>query len=345
MTSRILNTGFHIEVTERYHNLIGDRWPVVIKPQPDELVSSWIHRLAIANGIAPLQLAFLLDLGGGMWSARLDLKLPIKLVDRLAMLTGLHSETILSMVVTEAAITSLMFPLRKQAGSNQSVWLQYCSFCLAGDGVPYFRRQWRQASRVSCFTHGHGLRDRCPACRTGIIAFSQTAVIPQHFCVRCDFDLRWAPRAQISRAARHLERAIEETLTVEKTNDRGTIGKLVQRVLQVPLLAGTTGAKTLTNLSTSARIRCFEQLSIQPRHWTQNDIKAAIADWRKMKLAGDGNQNIVPFPVNCLQRLECQKSPRSVLVDSDRVELFRSFWLIMQAGKRAKVRRRNTSNI
>ena len=38
-------TGFAIEIRERYQDVVGDRWPAAVDPQPDELLSTWLHRL------------------------------------------------------------------------------------------------------------------------------------------------------------------------------------------------------------------------------------------------------------------------------------------------------------
>ncbi|MER9387791.1 TniQ family protein [Mesorhizobium sp. M0435] len=142
---------------------------MTIDPQPDELVSSWLHRLAIVNGIAPRPFAGVLGLGGGMWSPRLDLQLPRDVAVLLGGQTGVPHEAISAMTMTGWALTPLLLPLRENARRNRSTWMQFCSLCLA-DEAPHFHRQWRLASRISCFVHGCGLRDRCPACHAGIAA-------------------------------------------------------------------------------------------------------------------------------------------------------------------------------
>uniref|UniRef100_UPI003F1FD4C3 TniQ family protein n=1 Tax=Rhizobium sp. F40D2 TaxID=3453141 RepID=UPI003F1FD4C3 len=43
--------------------------------------------------------------------------------------------------------------------------------CLAEDAQPYFRRQWRLSTRISCPHHRCGLRDRCSSCRSRIRGF------------------------------------------------------------------------------------------------------------------------------------------------------------------------------
>jgi hypothetical protein len=62
---RSQETGFAIEVRQRYRDVVQDRWPAAIAPQPDELLSSWLHRLAIANGVAPRSFRGILGLGVG----------------------------------------------------------------------------------------------------------------------------------------------------------------------------------------------------------------------------------------------------------------------------------------
>ena len=42
-----------IEVQPRYRDLLSGHWPVVASPEPDELISSWLHRLAFGNGVPP----------------------------------------------------------------------------------------------------------------------------------------------------------------------------------------------------------------------------------------------------------------------------------------------------
>lgn len=116
--------GFFIELRERYRDVVADRWPVVADPEPDELPSSWLHRLAIANGIAPRVFGEVLGLGDGMWSPRLDGRLPDALVARLGARTGVARETISAMATTDGAPASLLLPLRAAARRNRSTWIQ-----------------------------------------------------------------------------------------------------------------------------------------------------------------------------------------------------------------------------
>ena len=252
--------GFAIEIRERYQDVVGDRWPIALDPQPDELLSSWLHRLAIANGAAPQAFAGVLGLSGGMWSPRLDLRLPRDLMAWLGARTGVAPEAISAMAMTDWALAPLLLPLRAIAHRNRSTWIQYCALCLADDRAPYFRRSWRLASRISCFRHGCGLRDRCPACRGAIAPFAQTEVIPQHVCARCSFDLRGAAKISVRAAARRLERSIDDICKAEIAKSSLAIHEWVTRVLRAPFVAVVSAGSSLTNLQASAWIRCFEQL-------------------------------------------------------------------------------------
>src|SRR5260370_21387046 len=61
---------FAIEVQPRYRDVLPDRWPVALMPEPDELLSSYLHRIALANGLPPRRFGDYLGFGAGLWSAR-----------------------------------------------------------------------------------------------------------------------------------------------------------------------------------------------------------------------------------------------------------------------------------
>lgn len=330
MNGQVTGAGFNIELRERYGNVVSDRWPVSIDPFPDELLSSWLHRLAIANGIAPRSFASVLGLGDGMWSSRLDLVLPRHVAVLLGHRTKMPHDTILKMTMTGGALAPLLLPLRENARRNRSTWMQYCPSCLAGDATPYFRRQWRIASRVSCFEHGRGLRDRCPACRSGIATFNQDELLPQHYCARCGFDLRAAPKASITGAARQLERSVADLCRLELATGSRTAKDLIARLLRAPVSAGISSAKTLTTLSTSARVRCFEQLAADPLDWLVGNSDAAIAYRRRAILVAGGHEPLIARFANFLEKHQGSPRPkRSPPAGADRSALFEAYLRVM----------------
>jgi hypothetical protein len=325
-------TAFTIEIRERYGDVAGNRWPVSVNPFPDELLSSWLHRLAVANGIAPRSFAGVLGLGEGMWSPRLDLRLPRHVAALLCHQTGIAIEDLSAMTMGGGAMASLLLPLRDRAHRNRSTWMQYCPQCLAADDAPYFRRQWRLASRVSCFAHNCGLRDRCSACHAGVAAFDQGGLVPQHFCTRCGFDLRAAPKTSIKAAARRLERAIADTYRVESARGSSKTGDAVSRVLRTPVAADVRSGRTLTNLSTAARIRCFETLAAKPPNWLVKDMDSADAYRRWMIVVAGGHDALIVRLADFLERHQGSPRRKLPLPAADRSALFAAYFRVMQPG-------------
>ncbi|MBB5536420.1 TniQ family protein [Rhizobium giardinii] len=237
-----------ISIRERYRDVVSERWPVIVTPQHDELLSSWLHRLAYANGLAPRQFARVLGLHAGMWSASLDLKLPADVENLLRAHTGISPQRLSAMMLARSSLKPLLLPLRSSGRRDSSTWLQFCSRCLAEDAHPYFRRRWRLA-QASCATHRGGLRDRCPSCHSRIAVFDQSELVPQHYCVYCGFDLRRASKVPMSLPATRLDRCINDICRLEAITGSLRSGMLVQRLLRMPSVSGSFPTASLSSLS------------------------------------------------------------------------------------------------
>ncbi|NTH42747.1 TniQ family protein [Agrobacterium rhizogenes] len=262
---------YPVEIRERYREVSLERWPVSVSPLADELLSSWLHRVAIANGAAPASFAETLGQQNGMWSARLDLAAPSKILGLLADRTGFGHEVISRMSLRGCGLKVLLLPLRHDSKQRFSTWIQYCPDCFASDESPYFRRAWRLATRISCFVHRKGLRDRCPSCRSGIASFAQPHLIPQHICAVCGFDLRRAPKMSVMLSARRLERSIEAICSLEVIRKWTSTCPLLSQLLRVPKMVRGFSERSLTSLSSAARRRCFERLSEEADEYLLDD--------------------------------------------------------------------------
>lgn len=324
--------GFAIEVRERYRDVIGDRWPLAVEPQIDELVSSWLHRLSIANGVAPQAFASVLGLSGGMWSARLDWQLPQDLAAWLGARTPVAPEAISAMAMTNTTLARLWLPQRATAHRRRSTWLQFCGLCLAEDRVPYFRRCWRLASRISCFRHGCGLRDRCPACRGGLAPYAQTDVIPHHVCAHCGFDLRGAARISVEAGARRLERSVDDFCQAEIARRPLATSGWVARLTRIPHIVGIEPGRSLVNLSASARIRCFERLA---RMTDDGSVAARERPFLPTRTAG-GRDGLIGCFVECVEAR--QGSARARAPDVDLAALLAAYGRVVSRGSRGKPR-------
>lgn len=170
-----------ISIQRRYRHVVSDQWPIDVLPQTDELLSSWLHRLAYANGVAPRGFARVFGLGSGMWSPAIDFRPSSDIENLLRANAGVSHAQIVAMTLASGIPTELLLPLRNSGRRGTSTWLQYCPQCLAGDEHPYFRRSWRLATKVSCRHHRCGLRDRCPSCQRRIEAYGQSKLVPSIF--------------------------------------------------------------------------------------------------------------------------------------------------------------------
>ncbi|WP_082640959.1 TniQ family protein [Sinorhizobium sp. GL28] len=291
-----------IRLREQYRDVVSDRWPVIIAPQPDELLSSWLHRLAYANGVTARAFPRVLGLNPGMWSASLDLRLPIDVESQLRIHAGVSPCQLSAMTLSHTLPKQLLLPLRNSTRRDGPTWLQFCSRCLAEDAHPYFRRRWRLATRISCDRHGARLRDRCPSCRSRIAVFDQSKLVPQQYCARCGYDLRCASTVSLCSAAKRLDRLIDELCGLEAISSSPAGGALVRRLLNIPQLVGIYPGTILTGLSTSTRTRCFERLVGHPSDWLMEDHREVVDQQRSKLPPAGGHSALIGQLANALAR-------------------------------------------
>ncbi len=156
--------------------LSGTFWPAHPRPLPDELLSSWIVRIAEANGIKLYTLT--LGLFGDRltpWHRDIDRLAPKWLLKQICAKTGVGYWDAYRTTLT--GYRTSLYPRRQISG--QLRWIlpistfgldrhgygqQFCPECLAQDASPYFRRCWRVGFFTFCPTHGCMLLDACHAC-------------------------------------------------------------------------------------------------------------------------------------------------------------------------------------
>lgn len=198
---------------EHSKGLSGKLLPIHFKPNRDELLSSWICRLALANGMNassfcsltlprkyPTQVMRMGDLDA---CVRRDI------LTTLAEITGMQRDRVIA--ATFPAYEGFLFerwstriwrqwtlPLKCSRGKTR-YGLQYCPLCLTTKD-PYYRRSWRLAIITVCAEHRVQLLDRCPKCASPISfhkATSNGANFPPSdrmtFCYSCKVDLRNLP--------------------------------------------------------------------------------------------------------------------------------------------------------
>lgn len=196
---------------------VSHLWPVRYKPLPDELLSSWLVRIANGNGLK-VQTFCNLIFGNGrqVWNRDIDRLAPQWLVAELSARTG---TTLAAVQETALGVyEGVLYTRLKASGTlpwiqtmqvyhrkRDGFGMQFCGRCLSNDVQPYFRKTWRVSCNTVCLFHDCMLHDRCPQCKSGV-AFHRMDVghdfIPESdalaSCCACKYDLRGAPTMPIS---------------------------------------------------------------------------------------------------------------------------------------------------
>ena len=184
-------------------------WPVHPKPLSDELLSSWLVRLAHANG-QKVQTFCKVIFGNRrqIWNRDIDRLAPGWLIETLSRYTAAPADAVYQS--TLRTYEGTLYPAYREVGIlhwilNLTLYhrtlaghgLQFCPACLASDATPYFRKRWRVGLYTVCAEHRVRLLDACPHCDSPV-AFhriemgkrGQLREIPLSTCHACGFDLR-----------------------------------------------------------------------------------------------------------------------------------------------------------
>lgn len=151
-------------------------WPIHPQIQPDEILSSWMLRIALANGFKA-HTFYSQELGRSreIWTRDIDHLAPDWLITLLADRTGTSIDAISATTlrafeglvferINVAGATRGLLPLGVYHRTRRAFGQQFCPECLAADARPYLRRRWRLSINVVCADHGVLLLDRCMAC-------------------------------------------------------------------------------------------------------------------------------------------------------------------------------------
>jgi hypothetical protein len=160
--------------------LSGTLWPIHPQLFPDELLLSWMVRIARAHGCKPTL----------FWKRKVP-SINFRTVDRRpdeALLKLLSAKTGTPPDRVEAAAVPMYENFGVCRKDRNDDVLVYCPACL-NEGA-YFRRCWRLEFFLLCDIHGVLLHDSCPACR-GLVRLEQLPLDAKSLatCHGCGFDL------------------------------------------------------------------------------------------------------------------------------------------------------------
>lgn len=161
-------------------SLLEHEWLFRPRPLPDELLSSWLVRIAWRN--AEKLHAFMSTNWGvrhHFWERDIDHAADIRLLHLLASKTHTQRSVVLATVLADYEGTlfeyhhvhgpiNWILPIAKIGRKRYGFGQQYCPACLAEDAEPYFRRAWRLSFHVACPAHGLRIEDCCPSCQSPI---------------------------------------------------------------------------------------------------------------------------------------------------------------------------------
>lgn len=191
----------------------GVLWPIHPKPLSDELLSSWMIRIARAYGLTPA--SFWNCQAGPVHFRRVDYHVQ----DGLLKLISVATATRLERVVATTLRALPGFGIARHGGKEEVI--RFCPACLDED--PYFRRRWRLEFFMLCDVHEFALHNHCPICR-GLVRLEQVPLGADSIavCHSCGFDLRRAPAIPLptkaqTRAVLQLETRLLRVLDASPT--------------------------------------------------------------------------------------------------------------------------------
>lgn len=182
--------------------------PIHLKPQKDEILSSWLVRLAMAHGMKVHSFSSISFSNKAVWNRDIDKCADNDLLQSLSSLSATSIERVNE--TTLANLEGFLYERHNKYGPNPWILpigvyhrkrvqfgMQFCSLCLSEDEIPYFRRKWRLTFMVVCERHKIVLNDRCFKCqspvnfhRNELGSFHKLVATSMTICYFCHADLR-----------------------------------------------------------------------------------------------------------------------------------------------------------
>lgn len=188
--------------------LTGNVLPFHSPPLPDELLSSWLVRLARGNGQKLHTFCDVILEKKPIWNRDIDKSADNKVLKILSDSTGItyscSKNTVLNKYegrlfekLISLGNTNWILPVGIYHRKHKDFGLQYCPLCLKEDEIPYFRTLWRVGLIPVCIQHSCCLRDCCPICQSPVMFYrsdfqdrERVAYNPVWMCSTCNADLR-----------------------------------------------------------------------------------------------------------------------------------------------------------
>ena len=154
--------------------------PIHPQPQEDELLSSWVTRLATENRLySHIFFKQLFGFNEPILTRDLDRLNSPTLIQLISNATHHKCEDIekLKLITYEGEVferlnilgnTRWVLPLKIYHRTKKGNGITYCPLCLKNDEIKYFRKSWRLAFICFCNLHNCVLLDKCHYCHASI---------------------------------------------------------------------------------------------------------------------------------------------------------------------------------
>jgi hypothetical protein len=222
--------------------------PFAPRPYSDELLSSWLLRVAAANLVSLHELlgGFEDHYGPVLTNTPIDYDVPDAAVTALSQFCRVAPERIQALDLRLRAThlspvlllrypqdLSLMWCYRC---SQHRVRYAFCPVCLARQRVIHIRWDWSVACLIRCAVHRVPLLDNCPACgEPDPLTFSGFDSSPAHLCRACGSDLTASHNAAQHVAPKGNIQAVEDAyraMLLGIAPDPALLGKATDRAFR-----------------------------------------------------------------------------------------------------------------
>ena len=208
--------------------------PARMNPLPDELLSSWLVRLAMAHGMKLH--SFCVEIFGrkaSIWNRDIDKSADESLITTVAARTDTSFESAFRTTLADYAgriyethnpqgNSAWIMPLRIYHRLRRRNGLQFCPFCLREDVEPYYRREWRLSWITVCVKHRIVLLDKCPGCCEPVVYHrqemgnrNQPVAYSTTVCPSCQTD--WTSKASLAVCVAADEQSVKFQKSLKET--------------------------------------------------------------------------------------------------------------------------------
>lgn len=302
------------------------RWCFRPRPLPNELLSSWLHRLALANATRDHTLCKTMWPDAEVWTRDLDRSLRTELLTVLADWTGVSVSTLshmqlmrwvgrLSETMPPRGHAAWLLPVGVYHRIRRRHGLMFCPACLRESDADALW-MWRMAWTVCCRRHRAYLLDACPACSKPYIPFrSAPSLLGRMPCSFCGIDLARIVQLPAPVWAWQFQQRMETALVEGRTQIGGRSFFALAlftglRSLAALLLLNRQGRELAASTTTTdpeitacPRGAAIELHGIASRRWIMKAAWNLLQDWPEtfVKLA-----RRVDYRHHFAERISCQ---------------------------------------